>query len=829
MRVEPIADAFRRWGYLQAELDPLGRLPPMPHADLDEHGPADGEAAREAARYRAIYCGSIGVEFMHMASPDRCAWIAARMERPADVGDGDPALSVPIDRGRILRRLAAAELFERFLHRRYVGTKRYSLEGAAALIPLLDAILERGAADGVDVALIGMAHRGRLTVMTQVAGVDPRDLFTHFEDLDPKSVLGSGDVRYHLGATGAYVTPSGRAVQVHLVSNPSHLEAVDPVLMGRARARQERLGPDGPRRVLPINLHGDAAFAGQGIAAETLNLADLRGFSVGGTLHVIVNNLIGFTTEPAALHSSHYASDVAKRLSIPIVHVNGDDPAAVARVGGLAAEYRAAFASDVVVDLIGYRRYGHSEVDDPTTTQPLLYRKIAALPMLWESYAGRLGTDRAERARLEREINAALDAARDEGRTRTAPPVLRRLPAHWDRYRGGRYDPGLEVDTAVPAPRLAEIATRITSTPVEFTVHPKVAKVMAERRAMGEGRRAVDWGMGEALAFGSLLWDGLLVRLSGQDARRGTFNHRHAVLVDAANGEARVPLRHLHPDQGRFDVHDTMLSENAALGFEYGFSRDTPDSLVCWEAQFGDFANGAQVIIDQFLSAGEDKWQLLSGLVLLLPHGYEGQGPEHSSARLERFLQLAAEDNMQVCQPSTAAQYFHLLRRQALRAWRKPLVVMTPKSLLRAAASSSPLERLASGRFEPVLPDEDVVDARRLLFCSGKIAHELMAARAHATTAIIRMEQLYPFPENEVAAQLARHEQARDIVWVQEEPANMGALGYIRPLLQRLAGERHVTTVKRQASASPATGSAKAHALEQETLIALALGVAGRT
>jgi 2-oxoglutarate dehydrogenase E1 component len=661
--------------------------------------------------------------------------------------------------------------------------------------------------------------------MTHVLGVPPSLLFAEFEDVDPKSVLGGGDVRFHLGATGEVRTESGKPLQLHLVSNPSHLEAVNPVLMGRARARQARLGKEGPIRVVPINLHGDAALAGQGIASETLNLSELPGFTVGGTLHVVINNLLGFTTPFESLHSSRFTTGVAQRLEIPIFHVNGQDPEAVYRVGRIASEYRAAFHSDAMVDLIGYRRYGHSEVDDPTTTQPVLYRRIAALPMLWEEYADRMGIGREERDSLEAGILRRLEKQLEHGRASTKRPVLRKLPAYWDSYVGGKYDPALEEQTAVRADRLEEIGRRVSTVPAGFRLHAKVGKGLDERRAMSRGEKRIDWGMAETLAFGSLLQEGIPVRLAGQDSRRGTFNQRHAVLFDTGDGREYVPLSGEWRGRAWFEIVDTPLTEGAALGFEYGFSRDYPEALVCWEAQFGDFANGAQIIIDQFLVAGEDKWGLLSGLVLLLPHGYEGQGPEHSSARPERFLALAGEDNLQLCQPSTAAQYFHLLRRQALRRWRKPLVVLTPKSLLRSPVASSPREDFTAGRFRKVLPDEEAFDAESLLVCSGKIGHELRSRREQLrerTTAVVRLEQLYPFPEEELGEELRRHSRARRIVWVQEEPGNMGALSFVRPRLQALAGERPVTDVHRADSASPATGSWAAHALEQEALLSLA-------
>ncbi len=803
----PVLEAYRRWGHLEAALDPLDRLPHFRHPEL----PRDGE---EAARARESYCGALAVEMAHIAEPERRAWIAARMESPAE----------PPDRARILDELVWAELFEQSIQTRYTGYKRFSLEGLTALVPLLTELLDRAAGHGVEQALVAMSHRGRLNVMANVVGRSPVEIFAGFEEVDPKSVLGAGDVKYHLGGTGVRSTPSGSRIRIHLASNPSHLEAVVPVVMGRVRAKLTRNGDRDGRSALAVLLHGDCAFAGQGIAAEALNFAALDGFSLGGAIHVVVNNLIGFTTEPVAYASTRYATDIAKRLPIPIFHVNGQEPEAVVRAARLASDYRAAFASDVVIDLVGYRRYGHSEVDDPTVTQPLLYRKIRALQPLWQSYAERLGRSaeaEASAASIQRELAAAQEAATKLTRT----PTLRELPPYWAGFRGGFYDPTLEVDTGVDAAELARFAGLATAVPDGFHLHPKVAKLLAERRQMGAGERAVDYGAAEAFAFASLLAAGVPVRLTGQDSRRGTFNHRHAVLIDVENEREWVPLAAAATSGAFFEVYDSMLSEAAAMGFEYGFSRDYPEALVLWEAQFGDFVNGAQVVIDQFLAAGEDKWQLLSGLVLLLPHGFEGQGPEHSSARIERFLQLAGEDNLQVCQPSTAAQFFHLLRRQALRAWRKPLIVFTPKSMLRHVDAASPAAEFARPRFLTVLPDEKTTAARRILVASGKVVHELRAERARraaADVAIVGLEQLYPFPERELAAELERHAAAREILWVQEEPANMGAFGYLDPMLDRLGKGRSVRSVKRSASASPATGSAKAHALEQKTLLALA-------
>ncbi len=809
MDKEQIATVFRRWGYLQAKLDSFGRLDPFAYPELDKMSGA------EAAKWRALYCGPIGVEFMHMLSPERCLWIQERMESSPE----------SVNQQFLFKRLLQCEVFERFLHSRYVGVTRFSSEGSASLIPLLDSILQQAGTLGFETVIIGMSHRARLAVMTYIVGTPTANIIACFEDVDPKSALGSGDVKYHKGATGLYQTPAGNSLKIHLSSNPSHLEAIDPVILGRVRAKQTRINDEGYGKVLAILLHGDAAFAGQGITAETLNFSALNGFSIGGTIHIIVNNLIGFTENPSAFQSSRYSTDVAKRLSVPIFHVNGEEPESVWRVGKMAIDYRAAFQADAVIDLVGFRRHGHNEGDDPSITQPVLYSKIAKVPPLYRLYGERIGIKEDEIKKIEEETTEYLNVERERGRTMTEQPVFATFPDYWKPYHGGFHTEVEEVETAVPAERLLEIAERLNTFPSNFSVHPKVKKVYEQRLEMAKGSKPIDWGMAEALSVGSLLWDGHPVRMTGQDTRRGTFSHRHAALIDSKNASEYLPLTNLHPKQGWFQIYDSMLSEAAAVGFEYGFSRDFPEALVCWEAQFGDFVNGAQVIIDQFIAAAEDKWGLLSGLVLLLPHGYEGRGPEHSSARIERFLQLAGEDNIQVCYPSTASQYFHLLRRQVLRKWRKPLIVFTPKSLLRAPSASSPLEEFTGGMFHPVLHAEDKPEATRLLLCSGKIAHELFSeqlARKDETTAIIRIEQLYPFPEPELSQALTFYPQATQMVWVQEEPSNMGALNYIRPRLMELAGNRKLSTVKRTESASPATGSGKAHAMEQERIVKLA-------
>jgi 2-oxoglutarate dehydrogenase E1 component len=801
-----VLDAFRRWGYLEARLDPLGLVRPAEHPELN----AEGEAAAQA---RSWYCGSIGVEFMHIPDPARRRWVQERMEQPTP----------PVDAARVLERLVRADLFEEVLHGRYPGSKRFSLEGVTGLIPLLDELLEEAAGRGLEEALIGMSHRGRLNVMVHIVGRPVPDVYAGFEDADPKSVLGSGDVKYHMGATGTYRTRAGRELRVKLVSNPSHLEAVYPVALGRARARQVREGEAARQRIMPVILHGDAAFAGQGITAETLNFADLPGYTVGGAVHVVVNNQIGFTTSDRELHSPGFATDLARRLPIPIFHVNGEDLPALARVARLAADFRYDFGTDVVIDMVGYRRHGHSEVDDPTITQPRMYRAIKEHPPLWKVYAGAAGLDAGD---LPDRVRAEYGRAQEEAKKLGERVALAQLPAYWAPYQGGCHDASFERDTGVAIDEVRAIAAGLTGAPEGFHVHPKIRKLLDQRAEMAAGKRRLDYGMAEALAFGTLLAQGVPIRLSGQDSERGTFNQRHAVLVDVESEEKYLPLDHVAAGQARCHIHNSTLSEASVLAYEYGFSRDYPEALVLWEAQFGDFANNAQVIVDQFLGAGEDKWGLLSGLVLLLPHGYEGQGPEHSSARVERFLQVAGEDNLQVCQPSTAAQYFHMLRRQALRSWRKPLVVFTPKSMLRHAGSSSAVDELTAGRFQTVLGDSEVPSgARRVLVASGKILHELRAERKRrgdTKTAILGLEQLYPFPTTPLTQAVERYPDARELVWVQEEPKNMGAHFYVLPRLQTIFKRPGVMSVKRRASASPATGSGKAHVLEQNALLALA-------
>jgi len=807
---EQTFDIFRRWGYLQASLDPLGQyLPPEPFpiAQVPE-----GDIAAEARRY---YCGNFAVEFMHIPSLEQRQWIQEQIERPAPTPD----------QHHVLTQLIRADLFEQVIQQRYLGTKRFSLEGLTVLIPFLDQVFATASAAGVTRSIIAMAHRGRLNVMTNTIGRSPAEIFARFEDVDPRSVLGGGDVKYHMGATGEYKSPNGQTVALHLASNPSHLEAVNPVVMGRARAWQIRMGEEGKQQVLPIILHGDAAFAGQGITAESLNLASLTGYSIGGTMHIITNNLLGFTANPEESNSTRFATDLAKRLPIPIFHVNGEDPDAAMRIAAIATEYRQRFHSDVVVDLIGYRRYGHNEADDPTVTQPRRYAVIKNRPFLYQLYAKAIGVDPAAEVKTIQEKFLADQTAATKAERKLK---LSKLPDYWKPYHGGALtEADAKITTGISADRVLELSRLSNQWPASFHIHPKVQKLYEQRIEMGEGKRLFDYGAAELLAYASLLTQGTPVRLAGQDSQRGTFNQRHSVLVDTETETRFTPLDNMTADQARFEVHNSLLSEAAALGYEYGYARDYPEALVLWEAQFGDFVNGAQGIIDQFIAAGEAKWGLLSGVVMLLPHGYDGQGPEHSSARMERFLQLAAMDNMVIAQPSNASQYFHLLRRQAMRTWRKPLIVFTPKSMLRHPDASAPVAEFGKPAFENVLPDNDVKDPRRLIVCTGKIGHNLRVEREKRkdmSVGIIFIEQLYPWPEAELQAALDQHPSAEEIVWVQEEPANMGAFSYVMPKLRKMAGNRALTSVKRHASASPATGSAKAHEIEEKTLINLALG-----
>jgi 2-oxoglutarate dehydrogenase E1 component len=849
-KIYALVDAYRKAGHLQANLDPLGKLPrdPQPEldpayygftdADLDRVMPSGGLRGEEEAtlrstltRLREIFCGSIGYEAMHIPAPARRIWLWEHIE--------PPSVRLPVEHATqlaMLSDLTKAELFEQFVHTKFVGTKRFSLEGGETLIPMLNLFIERAAHTGFEEAVIGMPHRGRLNVLTNVMGKSPGDIFTEFEDVDPETMFGGGDVKYHLGYSSDRTTRLGDNIHLSLAFNPSHLEAVDPVVIGRVRAKQRRRGSKAFEKVLGILMHGDAAFAGQGLVAEVLNLQNLRGYRTGGTIHIIVNNQIGFTTAPSDSRSTIYCTDIAKMTGAPIFHVNGDDPEAVAQVVELSMAYRNEFSSDVIIDMYCYRKYGHNEGDEPGFTQPLLYRAIESRPTPRRVYASALVgrgvlTEAEVQAIVDREhaLLSMMYSSRPKQR-----PKVDTLHGAWKGYFGGA-DTYAEPVTALTRAHLEELADRLVTLPAGFQPHKTVARVLEARNKMGHGEQPLDWGMGEMLGFASIAWDGQVVRMSGQDSRRGTFSHRHACIVDQTTDAEYVALENLRPGQARCKIYDSPLSEAAVLGFEYGYSLDYPDGIVIWEAQFGDFVNGAQVIIDQFITSCEDKWQRLSGVVLLLPHGYEGQGPEHSSARFERFLKQCAEDNIQVCQPTTPAQYFHLLRRQALWKWRKPLIVLTPKSLLRLPAARSPLEELVDGQFHRILRDADVQDpaqVRRILLCTGKIFYDLAEERKKrgatdeiaAHSAILRIEQLYPLKQADLVAALATYPNAKEFVWVQDEPVNMGAAHYIYVRLLQIAGSRSVDVVARAESASPATGSMKAHLLEQARILRQAFG-----
>ena len=833
-----LVHAHRERGHLAAQLDPLDlvvppRLPELTPAfhgigehDLDtvvESGiiGLGATTVREVLEVlRATYSHHIGVEIAHIDSHAKRAWLIENMEKRARrVPRGDL-------RKRLLELLVQAEGFERFCHVKYPGTKRFSLEGSETLIPILDQVIAHGARLGAIEAVIGMAHRGRLTALEMIMRRDARQIFAEFEDIEPEAVQGGGDVKYHLGYSTDRVEPDGSSIHLSLAFNPSHLEAVDPVVLGRVRAKQLRHGDWEHRRVMGVLVHGDAAFAGQGLVAESLQLAGLPGYRTGGTVHVIVNNQVGFTASPSETRSTPYSTDIAQMIQCPIWHVNGDDVDAVAQVVAMAMEYRAAFGSDVVIDLYCYRKYGHNEMDEPSFTQPLMYERIQRKASVVECYGRRLREDgvvsdadvAAMVSARQRQLEGELEAARASKQR----PRIQGGTGLWRGYWGGPAKQAPDVDTSVAGETLASIAHAISTPPAGFTPHPKIVRLLEQRAQMGKGERPLDWGMAELLAYGSLLVEGVNVRLTGQDVSRGTFSHRHALITDIKTGVEHSVLGHLHPEQGLPRIFDSPLSEAGVMGFEFGYSLDYPDALCMWEAQFGDFANGAQVIIDQFIVSCEDKWNRLSGLVLLLPHGYEGQGPEHSSARLERFLQLCGEDNIQVAQPTTPAQMFHLLRRQVKRPWRKPLIVMTPKSLLRLPAATSTLDELATGRFRPLLDDTtaEPKQVESLIFCSGKIYYELVEERKKrdARAAIVRFEEMYPWPEQALAEVHARWKRAEDVVWVQDEPGNMGAAFFVAPRLEQALGTK-VRVVSRDASASPATGSHKAHVLEQEKIL----------
>jgi 2-oxoglutarate dehydrogenase E1 component len=855
-KIALIVNGYRDLGHLLAHLDPLSE-PRQSHPllEISEFGfePEDvvrtfdahpfiglGEVTLEelVTALRETYCRTIGVEYTHVRDTRIRRWLEERMEPRRNRPNLDRERKL-----RLLKSLRYAELFERFLHARFIGQKRFSLEGAETLIPLLEAVVEKAATLGVREIIFGTAHRGRLSILANILRKPYQEIFAEFEEnFLPASSEGDGDVKYHLGfSTNRMIETRGKStessegtreefpIHLSLSPNPSHLEAVDPVVEGRARAKQDFFGDIERKLGMPLLVHGDAAFAGQGVVAETLNLSQLDGYKTGGTIHVVVNNHIGFTTAPSDARSTTYCTDIAKIIEAPIFHVNAEDPEAAVYLAELALEFRQSFSRDVVIDLNCYRRHGHNEGDEPSFTQPVVYRKIKDHPTIAEVYTEQLiirgDLSTAEMEALDEQFHDKLQRALQE--VKSGPP--RRGGMHGFRGRWSGLVPAYShapVETGVPLDALRTIADALTRMPANFTVHPKIARPLAARRKSIEQGGAVDWSLAEALAFGSLLLEKHPVRLSGQDSRRGTFSQRHAVLFDAQTGEAYVPLSGIAPDQEPFMVYDSPLSETAVLGFDFGYSVDSPSALVVWEAQFGDFVNGAQPIIDQFIVASQSKWQRDSSIVLLLPHGYEGQGPEHSSARLERFLQLCADDNIQVCNFTTPAQYFHALRRQLHRNFRRPLVVMTPKSLLRHKAAVSPVEDLTTGHFCEVLddPQADPARVRRVLICSGKIYYELCAHRDQqhiAEAAILRVEQFYPFPAELLRRLLSRYRHARERVWVQEESMNMGGWSFMEPRLRELGYS--VVYVGRDASASPATASRRIHLREQSEVVEAAL------
>ncbi|MGH2755901.1 MAG: multifunctional oxoglutarate decarboxylase/oxoglutarate dehydrogenase thiamine pyrophosphate-binding subunit/dihydrolipoyllysine-residue succinyltransferase subunit [Actinomycetota bacterium] len=841
-RVIQLINMYRVRGHLLAELNPIAyEVLSYPELDLSHYGLTvwdldrefltDGLLGEHKMSLREIidtlrdaYCGTVGIEYMHISEVEQKNWIRERAETKPEPLTRD-------DKKHVLDRLNAAEAFERFLHSKYPGNKRFSLEGAESVIPMLDAVLEDAANDGLLEAVIGMSHRGRLNVLANIVGKPLSGIFKEFEgSIDPESVQGSGDVKYHLGMTGRFEARSGEALGVVLASNPSHLEAVDPVVVGMARAKQDLLGVGFHGKVLPILLHGDAAFAGQGVVAETLQLSEVNGYRAGGTIHIVVNNQIGFTTPPKFGRSTTYATDIAKMIQAPILHVNGDDPEACVGVIHLAFQYRQEFGKDIVIDLVCFRRHGHNEGDEPAYTQPLMYSKIEERRTVRKLYlesllnTGQLTVEEAEQSfeDFRQLLHGAFEETRSTVQKQEAIDVLPRPSEDLEPL----------VETGVERSRLEHIHKTMTTFPEGFEPHPKLKRQVEKRQGILQND-AVDWAAGEALAFGSLLLEGFRVRLAGQDARRGTFSQRHSVFIDYRTEEEYAPLQNLGPDQASFRSLDSILSEFAVMGFEYGYSIANGDALVCWEGQFGDFVNGAQVVVDQFIAAGEDKWQQASGLVLLLPHGYEGQGPEHSSARLERFLTLSAEHNLQVAQPTTAAQYFHLLRRQMHRSVRKPLIVLTPKSLLRSKASASKTTEFESGPFRETLDDPSIQDraaVKRVVFCSGKIAYPLLEARDEEKkpVAIVRLEQLYPFPASQLEDILSSYPNADEVTWVQDEPENMGAWAFVHSKMAAggpTTDGHALTHVARHESASPATGSQKIHEQEQNELVEKALSI----
>ena len=850
LKVLQFIRAHRVLGSRQSQLDPLKRSErdPIPELDLSYYGLGDADMDREfspgswqgtkgpmklrdiVSAVKRTYCGTIGLEYMYISSNEQKRWIQKRFEGSLST----PSFTAE-EKRFILERISSAETLERYLHTRYVGQKRFSGEGGESMIAALDTVIEDAGAKGVKEVVVGMAHRGRLNVLVNSLGKVPADLFSEFEGKHHHDAMSSGDVKYHQGFSSDIQTAGGN-VHLTLAFNPSHLEIVNPVVEGSVRARQHRRGDHTGDQVLPLLIHGDAAFAGQGVVMETMALSQTRGYKTGGTVHIIVNNQIGFTTSDTRdARSSLYCTDIAKMVEAPVFHVNGDDPEAVVFVAKAALDFRMQFHKDVVIDIVCFRRLGHNEQDEPFVTQPLMYKRIAQHPGTRKLYADKLEKEGVIGAGAGDEIVTSIRAALDAGKPTNAKiryGLKSSLAVDWAPYIG--IDWRHPAETAVPMDKLKTYAKRLTDVPAGFKVHPTVERMLAARREMGEGKVSLDWGMAENLAYASLVDAGYPVRLSGQDCGRGTFAHRHAVFHDQNREKwdsgVYVPLQNIREGQANFVVIDSLLSEEAVLGFEYGYSTAQPFELVIWEAQFGDFVNGAQVVIDQFIAAGEAKWQRMCGLTMFLPHGYEGQGPEHSSARLERFLQLCAEHNIQVCVPSTAGQFFHMIRRQTVRPMRKPLVVMTPKSLLRKKESATPIEDLVSGSFQVVISETEKVQAKkvkRLICCSGKVYYDIAAERAKRgidDIAIIRIEQLYPFPHEEFAAQIAAYPALKSVVWCQEEPGNQGAWHRIQHyLLRHMRQDQTLSYAGRPSSASPAVGHAALHNEQQKALVDAAL------
>jgi 2-oxoglutarate dehydrogenase E1 component len=846
--VDRMIEHYRMLGHLRADLDPLGR-PRREQTDAldlefyhlgEQHLDRKFNAGKlfEAelvplrdiiAKLQRTYTRRIGVEYWQIQDVEIRKWLRQYMESTEN--EVVPTQEEQLD---LLRQLARADEVDKFLHNKFIGAKRFSVSGGESVIALLHTLLDEASELGVRESLIGMAHRGRLVVMMNLLGQTPAQIFSRFEGGDPWANLGSGDVKYHLGCYRTYTSRSGNEMYLALAFNPSHLEAITPVISGRVRASQDRLPEDHRDSVLGITLHGDAAVMGQGVYAETLNLSRLEGYSTQGSIRIIINNQVGFTTEPIEQRSTIYPTAVADMLNAPVFHVNGDDPEAAAYVGKLAIAFRQQFQSDVIIDIVCYRRFGHNEGDEPTFTQPQMYERIKQHPSVREIYQQRLlerGTVKeADVEQMESELRTEFEDALAEARKSIKSLGRTAMHGIWTDYLGGPDDAVPEVPTKVDVPTIERVGAAMTRVPEGFNLHPKLGRFVEELGKMARGEEPVSWAAGEHLAYGTLMLEGHGVRLSGQDAIRGTFTHRHLAWTDAVTGERYFPLQHIAEDQGPLYAYNSPLSEFAVMGFEFGYSLAAPDKLVIWEAQFGDFVNGAQVIIDQFLSSSEDKWNRLSALVLFLPHGFEGQGPEHSSARLERFLQLCAEDNMQVCNLTTPGQMFHVLRRQIHRRWRKPLIIMTPKSLLRTRGSFSDRSVLTEGSFQRFIGDPDVApgDVRHVMACTGKVYYDLVAEREkrkRSDVAIVRVEQLYPFPASAFEQELDRYERAEKLSWVQEEPQNMGAWQFIRPLLEAATRERlPIDYVGRAASASPATGSPESHKLEQELILKDAFG-----